>query len=102
MTEAAASWLTADPSGVTISVVVQPRGGKNAVVGVHGEALKLRIGAAPVDGAANAAMTRFLAETLRVPASAVTVRSGHSSRRNRVRVEGVAANEVLARLCGKD
>lgn len=95
-------WLTEESGGVTMSLAIQPRGGRNAVVGEHGDALKIRIAAPPVDGAANEALVRFLAETLAVPAAAVTVRSGHASRRKRVRVEGVTGNDVLTRLCGKD
>lgn len=94
------SWLSSDESGVTLALVIQPRAGKTAVVGPHGDALKVRVAAAPVDGAANAALVEFLAETLDVPKSAVAVRTGQSGRRKLVRIEGVTANHVQKQLCG--
>jgi uncharacterized protein (TIGR00251 family) len=94
------SWITEDASGVTLSLVIQPRAGKSKVVGPHGDALKIRIAAPPVDGAANEALIAFLAKALDVPKARVTVEAGETSRRKRVRIDGVPANAVLERLCG--
>lgn len=87
-------WLTSDATGVTMSLVIQPRAGKTAVAGVLGGALKIRIAAPPVDGAANDALVEFLADALGVAKSAISIRSGETGRRKIVRVEGVTADQA--------
>jgi len=86
------------PGGVTLAVRVTPRARKNEIAGVAGEALKVKLAAPPVEGAANAALCAFLAEQLGVRKSAVTLVAGQASRQKVVRVEGVTADEVQARL----
>ncbi|PYO68049.1 MAG: hypothetical protein DMD71_06600 [Gemmatimonadetes bacterium] len=56
---------------------------------MHGDAVKLRLAAPPVEGAANAELVRFLAERLGVPRAAVTIAAGHAGRRKTVTIEGV-------------
>jgi len=65
---------------------LQPRSSRNAVVGLHGDALKIKIKAPPVEGAANRMCIRHLAECLDVPRSAVEIVSGRSSRIKTVQV----------------
>ena len=78
------------PETVALLIVhVVPRARRSEVAGRHGDALKVRIAAPPVDGAANTELVRFLAERLNVPRGAVTVVSGTSGRRKTVSVEGV-------------
>lgn len=84
--------------GCLIRLHIQPRASRTEVAGLHGDALKLRIAAPPVDGEANDAVIRFLAEKLGVPRSAVTLERGASSRAKTVRVAGVAADVVTAAL----
>lgn len=91
------SVLSATAGGVRIAIQVQPRASRTELAGLHGEALKIRLAAPPVDGAANAALIRFLAETLNVPRSAVEISSGLSGRRKSVVVSGLGLVEV-ARL----
>ncbi len=86
------------PGGVTLAVRVTPRARKNEIVGVAGDALKLKLAAPPVEGAANATLCAFLAEKLGVRKSAVTLIAGQTSRQKVVRVEGVTPDEVRARL----
>jgi uncharacterized protein (TIGR00251 family) len=86
------------PGGVTLAVRVTPRARKNEIVGVAGEAIKVKLAAPPVEGAANAALCAFLAEQLGVRKSAVTLVAGHTSRHKVVRVEGVTADEVHIRF----
>jgi uncharacterized protein len=86
--------IAATATGIRIRVQVQPRAGNDEVVGVHGEAVKIRVAAPPVDGAANEALVRFLAEQLGVPRRAVRIASGGSGRRKVVEVEGVGAEEA--------
>jgi len=79
-------------------VRVQPRAKKNAVVGEVGEALKLALSAPPIEGRANQACIAFLAELLNVPRASVTIAAGQSSRNKVIRVAGVSAAQVEARL----
>jgi hypothetical protein len=69
------------------------------VVGLHGDALKIRVAAPPVDGAANEAIIRFFADRLDVPRSRVRLTKGGSGRRKVVEIEGIAL-EALARAFG--
>lgn len=84
--------------GALLEVWVQPRASRDGVAGFHGERLKVRVAAPPVDGEANEALTRFLAKALGVPRSAVTIVRGHTGRHKSVRVTGLTPEEVRARL----
>ena len=68
------------PSGLAFRVHVQPRSARNQVVGLHGDALKVKLTAPPVEGAANAACTAFLAEALGIAKSSVRILSGQTGR----------------------
>jgi len=72
------------PDGLLIDVRVQPKSSKNAIVGVHGEALKIKLNAPPVDGKANKALVQLVAKTLHCPKSAVEIISGQASRNKRL------------------
>lgn len=82
---------------LTLSLHIQPGAKKTEVAGVHGEALKLRLAAPPVDGKANAALLAYVAAALGVPKSAVTLKSGQTSRQKVVAVSGAPA-DAEARL----
>jgi len=71
---------------VELKVYVQPGGRKSEFLGEHGDAIKIRIAAPPVDGAANEELIRFLAEHYGVRRSAIEILSGHTSRNKRVRI----------------
>jgi hypothetical protein len=79
---------------VLISLHVQPGAADSGIVGLHGDALKVKVAAAPERGRANAAVARLLAGELGVRPSDVEVVSGHSSRRKRVRVRGADRDRV--------
>jgi hypothetical protein len=66
--------------------------------GLHGEALKVRLAAPPVDGEANEALVRFLADALDRPRRAVRLTSGAGSRRKTVEVSGIGLAEAARRL----
>jgi len=85
-------------AGAILSVHVQPKASTTECVGIHGDALKIRVAAPPVDGAANDELTRFLARQLSVPISSVRIHSGATGRRKCVLITGVTAQLVLARL----
>jgi len=92
-------WITAeDRAGVTIAVQVVPRARKSEVVGPQGDALKVRVAAPPVEGAANEALIAFLAEALGLRRRDLSLCSGERSRRKLVRVQGMDAAGVTARL----
>lgn len=77
---------------------VQPRAARTEVVGEQGGALKVRVAAPPVDGAANEALIRFLAERLGVARSAVSVAGGSASRSKTILVTGLTLADALKRL----
>jgi len=66
--------------GIKFKVFIQPRSSKNMITGLHGDALKIKIKAPPVDGAANKMCIQYLAKCLKVPKSALEIISGHTSR----------------------
>ena len=83
-----ADWLREAADGsLVLSLHLQPGAKRTGFAGLHGEAMKLRLAAPPVDGKANAALCAFLAEFCGVPKSAVSLLSGEASRAKRVRVE---------------
>jgi uncharacterized protein len=79
-------WLKETADHITLAVHVQPGAKRTEVVGTHGDALKIRLAAPPVDGQANEALIVFLAEQFGVPQRQVEIRSGHASRSKRVQV----------------
>ena len=88
------SWLSDTPAGAVLTLRIVPRASKNAIQGEHGDALKIRLCAPPVDGAANAALVEFLAETFNLPRARVQLLSGATSRNKRVLLAGFPAAKV--------
>lgn len=85
-------------SSVTLSVRVIPRARANQLAGLRDGALVIRLAAPPVDGAANVALTAFLAERLDVPLRQVRLLSGSKTRHKRIAIEGLDGPEVWRRL----
>ena len=90
---------TETDGALTFAVRVVPRASRSAVAGEHGGALRVRVAAPPVEGAANEELARLLAEEFGVPTRAVEVLSGHASKTKVVRVRGATAAQLL-RLAG--
>jgi uncharacterized protein (TIGR00251 family) len=86
------------PQGVLLRVHLQPRAVRDGVVGVHGEALKVTLTAAPVENAANSALLAFLAGLLAVPRASVSLVSGAKSRDKRVFISTTNPQHVTQRL----
>lgn len=84
------AWCRYDAAARRLSLTLhaQPGARKSEIVGMHGDALKVKIAAPPVDNKANAALIVFLSETLGVPKSAITIRHGTTRRRKIVEVSG--------------
>lgn len=91
-------WLAVAGEGVVLTLHVQPGARHSELAGVHGDALKLRISAPPVDGKANEAVLAFVAARLGVPRQMVCLVAGASARRKRVRVDGVSSADAVAAL----
>jgi uncharacterized protein len=82
--------------GVLLTIHAQPNASRSTYVGLHGDALKIRVASPPIDGAANEALCRFLSDHLAVSMSQVIIRAGHGARRKRVLVKGVTTGQVSA------
>ena len=76
--------ITEKPQGIVFKVYVQPKSAKNMVAGLYGDAIKIRLTASPVAGAANKMCLQYLAKCLKVPHSFLEILSGHSSRTKRI------------------
>ena len=86
------------PQGATFAIKVHPRARKNGITGETGDALKLALTAPPVEGKANQACVKFLADLLDVPRSSITIAAGETSRNKLIRVSGLTAAQVTERL----
>ena len=87
--------VTVLSGGVQFAVRLQPRASKSEVVGTHGDALKVRVTAPPVDHAANEMLVKLLSGTFGVPSNAITILSGATSRTKLVRLVGVTEADVM-------
>ncbi len=79
-------WTRRTPQGWLLAIHTQPGARRTEVAGLHGEALKVRVAAPPVEGRANDELIAFIAEALRVPRKSVSVVKGGASRRKTVLV----------------
>lgn len=95
------SWLTVKNQDVIISIHAQPGAKRSAIVGEYGERLKIAINCPPVDGKANAALKAFLAQTLGVAKSSVSLIGGETSRQKRFIVYHMNEQTCLDKILGK-
>ena len=84
--------------GILLPVHLQPGAKKTELAGRHGDALKIKVQAPPVEGAANDAAIRFLAKTLGVSRSRVELIRGHKSREKSFCIQGISLDEAKAKL----
>jgi hypothetical protein len=94
-------FLREQADGVLISVKVQPRASANEVGQALGDELRVKVTAPPVEAAANEALVRLLAEVLGCPRNRVEIARGHTSRHKVLKVYGMSAQGVAARLCSR-
>jgi uncharacterized protein (TIGR00251 family) len=80
-------WRREDGDALVLTLHVQPGAKRTEIAGAHGDALKIRLAAPPVDGKANAALVRYLAGAFGVPMGQVTLVRGDSSRQKVLRIE---------------
>jgi uncharacterized protein (TIGR00251 family) len=91
-------WGRETADGVLLRLRVQPRASHNRLEGVHGDQLRVRLAAAPVDGAANAACLAFLAKCLGIRRSQVRLAAGEKSRDKLIQITGLNLAEVTSLL----
>ena len=80
-----------DNPGITLTVRVVPRASRSEIAGYHDGALRIRVAAAPVEGAANRELIKFLSKTFRVPQNAVAIISGSNSKNKIIRITNPSA-----------
>jgi uncharacterized protein (TIGR00251 family) len=90
-------WLTDNQDHLILNLRVVPRAAKDEIMGLMGDALKVRIQAPPVDGKANTHLIKFLAKEWRIPRSAFEICSGETGRNKRLRIDR-PSRELKARL----
>lgn len=83
-----AAWYSRNGDCLTLILHVQPGAKQTSVAGLHGEALKIRLAAPPIEGRANEALLRFIADYFKVPLRDVELKQGGQSRHKRVEVRG--------------
>ncbi|MDF1593519.1 MAG: DUF167 domain-containing protein [Desulfobacterales bacterium] len=76
--------ITEKPEGLVFKIFVQPKASKNMIAGLYGDALKIKLTAPPVEGAANRMCLKYLAKCLKIPPASLEILSGHSSRTKRI------------------
>jgi uncharacterized protein len=92
------SYVSGSGSVTIVAVFVQPRASRDAVVGIHGSALKVKVSAPALEGRANRAVERLLADRLDISSAAVKVVSGASSRSKRIEIRDLEPATVARRL----
>jgi hypothetical protein len=92
------AFLREQPDGALLAIKLQPRASTNEIGSVLGDELRVKVTAPPVDSAANEALVRFLAEQLDCPRNRVELVRGHTSRHKTIKVHGLSAEAVLAKL----
>ncbi|MFP8966714.1 DUF167 family protein [Pokkaliibacter sp. CJK22405] len=84
------SWWQQDKDDLVLTCHLQPKASKDEFAGLHGDALKVRITAPPVEGKANQHLVAFLASAFGVPKRSVSIVSGELNRHKRVRIAAPA------------
>ena len=89
-------WIQETHEGVIFKAVIQPRGSRNEIVGLKDDALKIKLTAPPVQGAANKMCIDFLAKSLKVRKSDVEIVRGQGSRTKQILVRGATREKITA------
>ena len=83
---------------VELRLYCQPRASKTEIVGLHGDALKIRLAAQPVEGQANTKLCQFLSKFFGVPRQDVQILAGEGARQKRVLIKGKTAQDIQDQL----
>lgn len=89
------SFLTETAKGVTLTIKVYPNAGKNELIDIHGNSLRLKIAAAPIKGKANKECLKLLAEVFNIKKSRIVLQRGETSRSKQVLLEGAQRDQVI-------
>ena len=81
-------------AAITLTIHLQPRASRDGIDGLHGDALKVKVTAPPLEGRANKALKKLLAEQLGLPPSQIEIITGQRSREKRLRISGISRAEV--------
>ena len=99
--EPSVSCLTETSEGVILNVRAQPRSSRAGLDGLVGDAVKVRIRSAPVDGKANKELVETLADAFGLPKSAVVFKSGETSKTKRILLRGIGVAQVMSVIGAK-
>lgn len=91
-------WVKETRNGVLLPVRAVPRASKNEIQGIHGDALKIRLQAPPVEGKANAALIRFLSDALGISRTQISIASGETGRNKAVLITGLSKTELIKKI----
>jgi uncharacterized protein len=81
-------WYRRNGENITLTLHVQPGAKRSEIAGLHGDALKIRLAAPPIEGRANEALLKFIAKLFDVPLRSVELKQGGQSRHKLVAVSG--------------
>jgi len=87
--------------GCILKCWIQPRSSRNAVVGIHGDAVKIALTAPPVDGKANKELLKFLAKYLKLSKSSIQIVAGDSSRSKTILIVDIKKDVIIKKLSSK-
>jgi uncharacterized protein YggU (UPF0235/DUF167 family) len=90
--------VASHPRGSELTLSISPRAAANALELTPDGTLKVRVAAPPVDGAANAALLRYLSTALDIPKSQLSISAGHTSRHKRILITGLSPADLDQRL----
>jgi uncharacterized protein (TIGR00251 family) len=93
--------ISEKPEGCLLKCWIQPRSSRNAVIGIHGDALKIALTAPPVDGKANKELLKFLAKYFKLPKGGIQIAAGESSRSKSILINSLSKNAIIEKLCLK-
>lgn len=93
-------WYRIKDNCLIVTLHVQPGAKRTEIIGLHGDALKIRVAAAAVEGQANTRLLNFLRQAFEVPASRITLKQGEHGRRKIVEIQGsqISPESLLAGL----
>lgn len=91
-------WINERPDSVDLLVKAVPRAAKNEILGLHDNALKVRLTTPPIEGKANVALIKFLSKALRVSKSQIKLLRGETDRLKTLRITGITKASLLERI----
>ena len=92
------SWYQKTDDIITLTIYVQPGAKHNEIIGMHGDALKIKLATPPIDGRANKALVRYIARLFEVPLSQITLKRGAKSRH---KIIEVSASQIVPEILFK-